>query len=253
MTNGFDKTVRDHRSRVSIVIPFLNEEPILDLFFEETLPKVREMGTAYEIICVNNGSTDSTLDRLLMWRLSNPEIKVISLSRYFGKEAALTAGLDHASGHAVVFMDPDLQDPPEILRLFVDHWLAGWDMVYATRRSSGIESPVKSWLNGMFYNVFNFVCETGIPSRTGDFRLIDAKIVEVLRYTREKSRFLRGLTTWAGFKSKGIVFDRPSRRKGASKSNYLFLWAMPSTPFCPRQPVRSGSGRILDLVFRCLP
>lgn len=224
MMGDLDRGARNRDTRVSVVIPFLNEEPIVDLFFEESLPRVREMGVDYEIICVDNGSTDATLDHLLMWRMRCPEIKVISLSRYFGKEAALTAGLDHASGSAVILMDPDLQDPPEMLRSFVDYWLSGFDMVYASRRASGIESPIKSWLNGMFYKVFNFVCETGIPSRTGDFRLIDAKIVEVLRHTREKSRFLRGLTTWAGFKSKGIMFDRPERRKGKSKSNYLFLW-----------------------------
>jgi glycosyltransferase involved in cell wall biosynthesis len=219
-----DRTPSSRHDRLSIVIPFLNEEPIVDLFFEETLPRINELGLDYEIICIDNGSTDSTLDHLLMWRLRNPAIKVIGLSRYFGKEAALTAGLDHASGNAVILMDPDLQDPPAMLQAFVEHWRAGYDMVYATRRSSGIESPVKAWLNGMFYKVFNFVCETGIPSRTGDFRLIDAKILEVLRHTREKSRFLRGLTGWAGFKSKAVMFDRPERRKGKSKSNYLFLW-----------------------------
>lgn len=224
MTNMLATTSERDRPRVSVVIPFLNEEPIVDLFFEETLPSVVELGVEYEIICVDNGSTDATLDHLLMWRMRNPEIKLISLSRYFGKEAALTAGLDYASGNAVIFMDPDLQDPPDMLHSFLEHWRSGYDMVYATRRSSGIESPMKSWLNGMFYKVFNFVSEIGIPSRTGDFRLIDAKIVEVMRHTREKSRFLRGLTTWAGFKSKAVMFDRPERRKGKSKSNYLFLW-----------------------------
>lgn len=224
MPDAADSTTRLRDARVSVVIPFLNEEAIIDLFFEETLPRIAELGVDYEVICVNNGSTDTTLDRLLMWRLRSPQIKIINLSRYFGKEAALTAGLDHASGNAVILMDPDLQDPPAMLKAFVEHWADGYDMVYATRRSSGIGSPMKAWLNGMFYKVFNFVCEMGIPSRTGDFRLIDKKILEVLEHTREKSRFLRGLTTWAGFKSKGIIFDRPERRKGKSKSNYFFLW-----------------------------
>jgi glycosyltransferase involved in cell wall biosynthesis len=215
---------RDRTKKLSIVIPFFNEGSIIDLFFEETMPRIAELGMSCELICVDNGSSDITLDRLLMWRLRHPEIKVIKLSRYFGKEAALTAGLDHATGDAVILMDPDLQDPPEMLSSFIDHWIEGFDMVYATRRASGIDSSFKSWLNGMFYRVFNFVCEMGIPSRTGDFRIIDARIVDVLRYTREKSRFLRGLTTWAGFRSKGILFDRPARRKGKSKSNYVFLW-----------------------------
>ncbi len=216
---------RDRTKTLSIVVPFLNEETIIDLFFEETMGRVAELGMPYEMICVDNGSTDATSDRLLLWRTRHPEIKVIRFSRYFGKEAALTAGLDHASGDAVILMDPDLQDPPAMLDVFVCKWIEGFDMVYATRRSSGIESPVKSWLNRMFYRVFNFVCEQGIPSQTGDFRLIDSKIADVLRHTREKSRFLRGLTTWAGFKSHALFFDRPERRKGKSKSNYLFLWA----------------------------
>ncbi len=216
--------MRDRSKRLSIIIPFFNEEPIIDLFFEETMPRVCELGMPFEMICIDNGSSDATLDRLLKWRMRHPEIKVLQFSRYFGKEAALTAGLDYSTGSAVILMDPDLQDPPEMLRTFVDHWIDGCDMVYATRRVSGIESSFKSWLNNMFYKVFNFVCETGIPSRTGDFRLIDAKIADVVRHTREKSRFLRGLTTWAGFKSQGVLFDRPARRKGKSKSNLLFLW-----------------------------
>jgi len=224
MNGVTEETVRDRSSMLSIVIPFFNEEPIIDLFFEETMPRVLELGMPFELICIDNGSRDATLDRLLMWRVRHEQIKILTFSRYFGKEAALTAGLDHASGRAVILMDPDLQDPPEMLRTFVDQWIDGCDMVYATRKASGIDSSFKSWLNSMFYRVFNFVCETGIPSRTGDFRLIDVNIADVVRHTREKSRFLRGLTTWAGFKSRGILFDRPVRRKGKSKSNLLFLW-----------------------------
>lgn len=216
--------VRPADPLLSVVVPFLNEMPILDLFFEELMPRLGALGLRYEVICVDNGSTDGTGERLLMWRLRFPDVRVIRFSRYFGKEAAIAAGIDHAAGDAVVIMDPDLQDPPDLIREFVDRWREGFDMVYASRRTSGIESPLKAWLNTMFYNVFNFVCERAIPFRTGDFRLIDAKIVEVLRQVREKSRFLRGLTTWVGFKSTSIVFDQPRRRKGKSKSNYIFLW-----------------------------
>lgn len=217
-------TERPAEPLVTIVIPFLNETAILDMFFESLMPRLQELGMRFEVLCIDNGSTDATFDGILRWRTRYPEIKVLRLSRYFGKEVAMTAGLDHASGDAVVVMDPDLQDPPEMIADFLAKWREGYDMVVATRRSSGIESPLKTLLNRWFYRVFNFVSECGIPDQTGDFRLIDRRIVEVLRHAREKSRFLRGLTAWAGFTSTSILFDRPERRKGKSKSNWLFLW-----------------------------
>lgn len=219
-----DARNHDAHPTLSVVVPFLNEMVILDEFFEALLPVLESLQMPFEVICIDNGSRDGTGDRILLWRSRNPHVKLIKFSRYFGKEAALTAGIDHAIGDAVVIMDPDLQDPPEMIRAFVEKWREGHDMVYATRRTSGIETPLKAWLNTMFYRVFNFVCEQNIPFRTGDFRLIDSKIVDVLRHAREKSRFLRGLTTWAGFRSTSILFDQPKRRKGKSKSNYAFLW-----------------------------
>lgn len=216
--------VRPADPLVSVVVPFLNETAILDMFFEALMPHLRALGTRFEVICVDNGSTDATFDGILRWRAANPEIKALRFSRYFGKEVAMTAGLDHASGDAVIVMDPDLQDPPEMIPEFLAKWREGVDMVVATRRSSGIESPAKTLLNRWFYRIFNFVSECGIPDQTGDFRLIDRRIVEVVRHAREKSRFLRGLTAWAGFTSASILFDRPERRKGKSKSNWIFLW-----------------------------
>ena len=210
--------------RLSVIIPFLNETAILSMFFEQLMKRLQGLGMSYEVICVDNASMDDTYAQLLLWRQRYPEIKIIKFSRYFGKEAAMTAGLDHADGDAIILMDPDLQDPPELIAEFVAQWRAGYDMVYATRRSSGIDTQLKTVLNTLFYKVFNFVSETSIPVCTGDFRLVDAKIVQVLRHVREKSRFLRGLTEWAGFKSTSILFDRPERKKGKSKSNLFFLW-----------------------------
>lgn len=216
--------VRPSEPLVSVVVPFLNETAILDIFFEALMPRLRSLGTPFEVICVDNCSSDATFDGILRWRAGNPEIKVLRFSRYFGKEVAMTAGLDHASGDAVVVMDPDLQDPPELIADFLAKWREGYDMVVATRRTSGIDTPLKTLVNRWFYRVFNFVSECGIPDQTGDFRLIDRRIVEVVRHAREKSRFLRGLTAWAGFPSTAIFFDRPERKKGKSKSNWLFLW-----------------------------
>ena len=209
---------------ISVVVPFLNETKVIDLFFDRLTTEIRKLGMRYEIICVDNGSRDDTLLKLLAWREKDSAIKVITFSRYFGKEAALSAGLDYTQGDAVVMMDPDLQDPPEMLAEFVAKWREGFEVVYATRRSSGIETPFRRAANAMFYRMFNYICEIPIPRFTGDFRLIDRRIVEVLRGMRERSRFLRALSTWVGFRSTAIFFDRPPRPVGESKSNSLFLW-----------------------------
>lgn len=215
---------RNHKALLSVIVPFLNESSVIDMLFDHLLRELRKLGMPYEIICVNNGSRDDSLGRLLAWREGNPEIKVISLSRYFGKEAALTAGLDHAAGQAVILMDPDLQDPPELIPQFVAKWREGFDVVYATRRSSGIETRVRRAANAMFYRLFNFVSEIPIPPNTGDFRLLDRRIVGILRSMPERARFLRALSTWVGFRSTAILFDRPARPTGESKSTSLFLW-----------------------------
>ena len=215
---------RDHIALLSMIVPFLNESRVIDMFFKHLLPELKKLGMPYEIICVDNGSRDDSLGRLLAWRDGNPEIKVISLSRYFGKEAALTAGLDQAAGQAVILMDPDLQDPPELLPQFVVKWKEGFDVVYATRRSSGIETRVRRTANAMFYRLFNLVSEIPIPLNTGDFRLLDRRIVDILRSMPERARFLRALSTWVGFRSTAVMFDRPARLIGESKSTSLFLW-----------------------------
>lgn len=146
------------------------------MLFDHLLRELRKLGVPHEIIRVDNGSRDDSLGKLLAWREGNSEIKVISLSRCFGKEAALTAGLDHAAGQAVILMDPDLQDPPELIPQFVAKWREGFEVVYATRRSSGIETGVRRVANAMFYRLFNFVGEISIPPNTGDFRLLDLRV-----------------------------------------------------------------------------
>lgn len=217
-------TARNHNALLSVIVPCLNESSVIDMLFDHLLPELKKLGMPHEIICVDNGSRDDSLGKLLAWRDGHPEIKVISLSRYFGKEAALTAGLDHAAGQAVILMDPDLQDPPELIPQFVAKWREGFDVVYATRRSSGIETRVRRMANAMFYRFFNFVSEIPIPPNTGDFRLMDQRIVGILRSMPERARFLRALSTWVGFRSTAVLFDRPARPTGESKSTSLFLW-----------------------------
>ena len=209
---------------LSVIVPCLNESSVIDMLFEQLLPALSKLGMPYEVICIDNGSRDDSLGRLLAWRSRDPQIKVISFSRYFGKEAALTAGIDHVSGQAVVLMDPDLQDPPELLPEMVAKWIEGFDVVYATRRSSGIETRVRRMANAMFYRFFNFVSEVPIPRNTGDFRLLDRRVVDILRSMPERARFLRALSTWVGFRSTAVFFDRPVRPTGESKSTSLFLW-----------------------------
>lgn len=215
---------RDRKALLSVIVPFLNESRVIDTLFDHLLRVLAALAMPYEIICVDNGSRDDSLGKLLAWRDGHPEIKVISFSRYFGKEAALTAGLDHADGQAMILMDPDLQDPPELIPQFVEKWMEGFDVVYATRRSSGIETRVRRRANAMFYRLFNFVSEVPIPAYTGDFRLIDRRIVRILCSMPERARFLRALSTWVGFRSTAVIFDRPARSTGESKSTSLFLW-----------------------------
>jgi len=209
---------------LTAVVPFLNETAVLNAFFERLMPQLAATGMRHEVVCVDNCSTDDTPAQLLAWRERHPEIKVVRFSRYFGKEAALAAGLRYARGDAVIVMDPDLQDPPEMIAEFLEKWREGYDIVYATRRLSGIETGLKAFLNTLFYRFFNFISETNIPQKTGDFRLLDRRIIMILRQLPERSRFLRGLSSWVGFRSTSILFDRPPRPVGRSKSNYLFLW-----------------------------
>lgn len=216
--------VRNDKALLSVIVPFLNESSVIDILFDHLLRELRKLGMPYEVICVDNGSRDDSLGKLLAWCDANPEIKVISLSRYFGKEAALTAGLDYAAGQAVIMMDPDLQDPPELIPQFIAKWKEGFDVVYATRRSAGIETRVRRMANALFYKIFNYISEIPIPPNTGDFRLLDQRVVGILRRMPERTRFLRALSTWIGFRSTAVIYDRPARPTGKSKSTSLFLW-----------------------------
>lgn len=209
---------------LSIVTPMYNEAPSLEHFFTRLVPLLEHLTLTYEIICVNDGSSDETLPRLLEHQRRHAAIKVVNLSRNFGKEIALSAGLDYATGAAVVPLDADLQDPPEVIEGLVAKWREGYDVVYATRRSRQGESWVKRCTADLFYRVLDHMTEVPIPRNTGDFRLLDRRVVEALKQARERTRFMKGLFSWVGFTQTAIFYDRQPRHAGTTKWNYWQLW-----------------------------
>jgi glycosyltransferase involved in cell wall biosynthesis len=196
----------------------------LDYFFQRLFAVLKRLEMTFEVICVDDGSTDDTLRGLLEYVRTQPSLKVINLSRNFGKETALTAGIDYAQGAAVVPLDADLQDPPELIEEFVEKWRKGYDVVYATRGSAKTDSLMKRATRGVFYWFLGHVAEIRIPSDTGDFRLLDRRVVDALKQLPERTRFMKGLFAWVGFKQTAVFYDRPSRHAGVSKWNYWQLW-----------------------------
>lgn len=215
---------QDQRIELSIVVPLYNEEPNVDYLFGRLEALLDRLQLEYELVCVNDGSSDKTLDCLISHHYRNPRIKVINLSRNFGKEIALTAGLDYSQGNAVIPIDADLQDPPELIEALIEKWREGYDVVYATRRSRQGESWLKIFTANVFYRVIGKISHVPIPRDTGDFRLLDRKVVEALKRMPERSRFMKGLFAWVGYQQTSIIYDRAPRHRGHTKWNYWRLW-----------------------------
>jgi len=209
---------------LSVVVPCYNEADGLDRLFERLERVLDGLGLPYEIVCVDDGSRDDTLARLAAHHARNPAIKVVGLSRNFGKEIALTAGIDVAAGDAVVPIDADLQDPPELIAELVARWREGYDVVYATRRSRQGEGLIKRATANAFYRIIDRVSDVPIPRDTGDFRLMDRRVVEALRRLPERTRFMKGLFAWVGFRQTSIAYDREPRFAGRTTWNYWRLW-----------------------------
>ncbi len=209
---------------LSIIAPMYNEESNIDYFFETLIPVLSSLCLEYEIICINDGCKDRTLEKLITYHQNNPRIKIISFSRNFGKEIALTAGLHNSNGKAIIPIDTDLQDPPELIAGLVEKWREGYDVVYAVRRRRLGESTFKRLTANVFYRFINFISDTPIPKDTGDFRLFDRRVVKALNRIPERTRFMKGLFAWVGFKQVGIEYDRQPRYQGQSKWNYWKLW-----------------------------
>lgn len=209
---------------ISLLVPMYNEEAVLDLFFERVDAALVGVDCRWEFVCVNDGSRDATLARLVAHAAADPRIVVVDLTRNFGKEAALTAALDFATGDAVVPIDADLQDPPELIAAFIEKWREGYDVVYGVRRERQSDSPAKRVTAGLFYNLFNRISDTKIPADVGDFRLMDRAVVEDIKRLPERNRFMKGLFAWVGYRHVGVEFTRTARAAGESSWNYWKLW-----------------------------
>ncbi len=210
--------------RLSLVVAAYNEEASLPAFFERTIPEVEKVTQDYEIICVNDGSTDATLDTFIAVRASNPKLKILDLTRNFGKEAALSAGLDHTSGDAVIPIDADLQDPPELIPELVAKWREGNDVVVALRRDRSSDSFLKRSFASLFYRVIARLSEVPIPTDAGDFRLMDRRVIDALRQVPERTRFMKGIFAWLGFRQAHVTYVRHSRAAGTTKWQIGRLW-----------------------------
>lgn len=209
---------------VSLVVPVFNEEESIAVFLDATVPLLERDGVQFEIVFVNDGSRDNTFARLFHCSRTDRRLRIVNLSRNFGKEAALTAGIDHARGDVLIPMDIDLQDPPELIATFVARWREGYDIVYGIRSARHADTAAKRLSAGWFYRVFNSMSPVRIPPNVGDFRLVDRRAVEVLRQLPERNRFMKGLFAWVGFNAVGVPYERPERAAGTSKFDFWRLW-----------------------------
>lgn len=211
---------------LSLVVPMFNEASNVDGLFARLAEVLGALGVTYEIVCVDDGSRDDTVARVVDHHRRDPRIKVVELSRNFGKELALTAGLQHTAGQAVVMIDADLQHPPEVIGDMLEKWRQGYEMVIALRRGRDDESPFKRNAAEAFYSLFARVSEVRLPRGAGDFRLLDRKVVDVLNAMPEHTRFMKGLYAWVGFRQITIPYDVAPRAAGETKFNAFRLWRL---------------------------
>ena len=212
-----------HEPLLSVVVPVFDEAQVLPLFHRRLAGAMQRLG-AWEVVYVDDGSQDETLRLLEALHAADPRVGVVSLSRNFGKEIATTAGLEHASGDAVIVIDADLQDPPEVIPELVAAWREGFDMVYAERRVRDGETWLKTSTAELFYRLMQHLGRVQLPRNAGDFRLMSRRAVDAVLQLREQHRFMKGLFAWVGFPAKAVPYDRAPRHAGRSKWNYWRLW-----------------------------
>jgi len=209
------------RKKISILIPAYNEHEVLRHLYERLNKLVGETPNYdFELLFVNDGSRDNTLELIQAYAEDDPRIAYVNLSRNFGKEIAMIAGLDHVTGDATVIIDADLQDPPELIPEMIKYWEDGYDDVYARRKSRAGESWLKKVTSAIFYKLLQKSTNIPLQRDTGDFRLLDKRCVEALRQFRESQRYGKGMFSWIGYKKKEILYDRDPRAAGVTKWNY---------------------------------
>ena len=210
--------------KVSLVVPAYNEEIVLPEFVARARAALEATGLSWEIIFADDGSSDATAELVRAYRQQDRRIGLVSLSRNFGKEIAITAGLDHTSGQAVVVIDADLQDPPELIAELIARWKEGYDVVYARRTAREGESTLKRLTAHLFYRIINRLADQPIPADVGDFRLMSRQAVDAVSRLRERHRFMKGLFVWIGFRQIDVAYMRAPRAAGRTKWNYWRLW-----------------------------
>ncbi|NDJ59822.1 MAG: glycosyltransferase family 2 protein [Chloroflexi bacterium] len=203
--------------RYSIVAPIYNEEGNIDLLYARISEVMDSTNEPWELILVNDGSRDRSAEMMDVLAANDPRVKTIHFARNFGHQTAVTAGIDFTSGDAVVLIDADLQDPPEVILELIERWKAGYHVVYAVRKKRAGESWFKRITAKLFYRMIYRITDVDIPVDTGDFRLMDRAVVDVLRAMREHNRFIRGMTSWIGFKQTGVLYERDKRHAGETK------------------------------------
>jgi len=205
------------RDSLSVVVPCFNEESVLSITDERLRKALDAIGMPWEILYVDDGSRDRTREILLALASHDDRVKVISLSRNFGHQIAVTAGLNHAAGSAVVLIDADLQDPPEVIGRMVEKWREGYDVAYGLRTERAGESRFKRWTAQVFYRLINRLSDVSIPLDVGDFRLLSRRAVDAFNAMPECDRFVRGMVAWVGFKQVAVPYSRDKRHAGESK------------------------------------
>lgn len=217
--------IQDNRNKLlSIIVPVYNEQSSINPFLISLNESLNSIGIDIEILFIDDGSTDETFKEIKKHKAQDARIRCVKLARNFGKEAAMTAGLDYAQGDAVIPIDVDLQDPPHLIQEFVRYWREGYDTVYGMRANREEDGRSKRASAGLFYYLFNKLSPTPIPENTGDYRLMSRRVVDAVKEMPERNRFMKGLFAWPGYPSIGIKYDRPARFTGKTKWNFWKLW-----------------------------
>lgn len=211
---------------LGIIVPLYNEAEAVGQFYSALRPTIDQLDCAIEIVFIDDGSTDATRAVVRGLKASDPRVRLIGLSRNFGKEAALSAGIDRIETDVVIPIDVDLQDPPELIPDLIEQWRAGYDVVHAVRVDRTVDTVMKRSTARLYYRLFNVISHNQLPPGVGDYRLIDRRVVLALRQLPERNRFMKGLFAWVGFRTTGVTYVRQARRTGTTKQPWRRLWRL---------------------------